>query len=139
MAQQVREIMTSDPVTVSTKTPVIEAAKLMRDKNLGDVIVADDGRVCGLVTDRDLVVRALAEARDPRSTEVREVCSAELVTCRPEDEIDDAVQLMREHTLRRLPVMEDGHLVGTVSLGDLARERDPHSVLADISAATPNH
>lgn len=138
MAQQVREIMTSDPVTVAEQTPITEVARLMRERDIGDVIVAEADDVRGLVTDRDLVVRALAEHRDPDSTTVGEVCSHDLVTCSPQDRIDEAVRLMREHALRRLPVIDNGHLVGALSLGDLAVERDPESALADISAAEPN-
>lgn len=138
MVQQVREIMTSDPVTVAEQTPITEVARLMRERDIGDVIVAEADDVRGLVTDRDLVVRALAEHRDPDSTTVGEVCSHDLVTCSPQDRIDEAVRVMREHALRRLPVIDNGHLVGTLSLGDLAVERDPQSALADISAAEPN-
>ncbi|KUO14993.1 CBS domain-containing protein [Streptomyces dysideae] len=138
MAQRVAEIMTPDPVTVSEKTPVAEVARLMREKNIGDVIITEAEHVRGLVTDRDLVVRAIAEHRDPDSTTVGEVCSSDLVTCSPQDRIDQAVQLMREHTLRRLPVVEGDRVVGALSLGDLAVERDPRSVLSDISAAEPN-
>lgn len=138
MAQHVREIMTADPVTVAEQTPLTEVARLMRERDIGDIIVAEEDDVRGLVTDRDLVVRAIAEHRDPDSTPVGEVCSHDLVTCSPQDRIDEAVRLMREHAVRRLPVIEDGHLVGTLSLGDLAVERDPESALSDISAAEPN-
>jgi CBS domain-containing protein len=138
MAQRVAEIMTPDPVTVSEKTPVAEVARLMRERNIGDVIITEADHVRGLVTDRDLVVRAIAEHRDPDSTTVGEVCSSDLVTCTPQDRIDQAVQLMREHHLRRLPVVEGDRVVGALSLGDLAVERDPRSVLSDISTAEPN-
>jgi CBS domain-containing protein len=138
MSQHVREIMTADPVTVTEQTPLTEVARLMRQRDIGDVFVTEADHVRGLVTDRDLVVRAMAEHRDPDTTPVQEVCSAELITCSPQDNIDQAVQLMREHALRRLPVVENDHLVGAVSLGDLAVERDPQSALADISAAEPN-
>jgi CBS domain-containing protein len=138
MAQHVRDVMTADPVTVTEQTPIPEVARLMKEKNIGDVIVTEKDRVRGLVTDRDLVVRAMAEDRDPTSTPVREVCSTDLVTVSPQDEIEEAVRLMREHALRRLPVVEKGHLVGALSIGDLAVERDPGSALADISAAEPN-
>ncbi|NGO13829.1 CBS domain-containing protein [Streptomyces sp. HC44] len=138
MAQHVREVMTADPVTVTEQTPIPEVARLMREKNIGDVIVTEADNVRGLVTDRDLVIRAIAEDRDPAATTVREICSTDLVTVSPQDDIDRAVQLMREHALRRLPVVEEGHLVGALSIGDLAVERDPRSALADISAAEPN-
>ncbi|TPQ15476.1 CBS domain-containing protein [Streptomyces sporangiiformans] len=138
MAQHVREVMTTEPVTVDEETPLPEVARLMKEKNIGDVIVAEEDRVRGLVTDRDLVVRVLAEERDPARTTVREVASTDLITIDPEAEIDEAVRLMRENALRRLPVVEEGHLVGALSIGDLALERDPRSALADISAAEPN-
>jgi CBS domain-containing protein len=125
-------------VTVDEETPLPEVARLMKEKNIGDVIVAEEDRVRGLVTDRDLVVRVMAEERDPARTTVREVASTDLVTIDPEAEIDEAVRLMRENALRRLPVVEEGHLVGALSIGDLAVERDPRSALADISAAEPN-
>ncbi|MGW1811841.1 CBS domain-containing protein [Streptomyces sp. NPDC002078] len=138
MAQQVREIMTSDPVTVTEQTPLSEVARLMRERDIGDVIVGDADHVRGLVTDRDLVIRAIAEHRDPDTTAVADVCSTDLITCSSQDAVDQAVRLMRDKALRRLPVVDDGHLVGALSLGDLAVEKDPGSALADISAAEPN-
>lgn len=139
MAQLVNEIMTADPVTVRPKTPIAEVARLMREDDIGDVlVVADGGRLHGLVTDRDLVIRAMAETRDPNSTPVQDVCSTDMITCAPQDNLDEAARLMRDYALRRLPVLADGQLVGTVSLGDLAIEKDRESALADISAAEPN-
>ncbi|MEU6089729.1 CBS domain-containing protein [Streptomyces sp. NPDC047085] len=138
MTQYVREIMTRDPVTVPEETPLAEVAQLMRQKAIGDVIVTEADHVRGLVTDRDLVVRALADQRDPALTVVGQVCSRDMVMCSSRDAVDDAIRLMREHAVRRLPVVDDGRLVGTLSLGDLAVDRDPHSALADISSARPN-
>ncbi|GAA2645304.1 CBS domain-containing protein [Streptomyces vastus] len=138
MAKHVREVMTAEPVTVTERTTLPEVAKLMREKNIGDVFITEEDHVRGLVTDRDLVIRAMAEDRDPAATPVREVCSTDLVTVSPQDDIDQAVRLMREHALRRLPVVEEGHLIGALSIGDLAVERDPRSALADISSAEPN-
>jgi CBS domain-containing protein len=138
MTQSIREVMTTSLVTLPATTPVTEAAKAMKERNIGDVIVMDDGHTCGIVTDRDLVVRALAEGLDPRGTKLKEVCSQDLVTISPSDSIDKAITLMRERALRRLPVVEDDRPVGIVSIGDLALERDPESALADISAAPPN-
>ncbi|MER6565508.1 CBS domain-containing protein [Streptomyces sp. NPDC001093] len=138
MAQKVREIMTSEPVTVPERTPLTEVARLMRERDVGDIIVGDADHVRGLVTDRDLVIRAIAEHRDPDATTVGDVCSTDLITCSSQDAVDEAVRLMREHALRRLPVVDDGHLVGALSLGDLAIEKEPRSALADISAAQPN-
>lgn len=139
MAQKIQDVMASDPVTVPAQAPLVQAAEKMRDQRIGDVLVLDGDQVCGVVTDRDLVVRGLAEQREPTTTPVGEICSRQLVTVRPDDDTDRAVQLMRQHAVRRLPVMRDGELVGIVSIGDLAVELDSHSALADISAAPPNN
>jgi CBS domain-containing protein len=138
MAQTVRDVMTTDPITLPKTAPVGEAARLMKEQDIGDVIVLDDGNVCGIVTDRDLVVRTLAEGRDPDATKVGEVCSSDPVTLPPDAEVSDAVKIMRQNALRRLPITDDGRPVGVVSLGDLAVEQDPNSALADISEAPPN-
>ena len=138
MAQQIRELMTPNPVVLPGTASVHEAARAMRDAEIGDVIVLEHNQVCGIVTDRDIVVRLVAEARDPASTTLADLCSHAVVTVRPTDSIEDAVRLMRTHAIRRLPVVEGGQAVGIVSLGDLAVERDPHSALGDISSAPPN-
>lgn len=138
MAQTIRELMTPDPVTMAAGFRLDEAARRMRDRNIGDVIVMDGATMCGVVTDRDIVVRALAEGRDPKSTTLRDICSRELVTVGPDDSVDAAVQLMGDHALRRLPVLDGYNPVGIVSIGDLAIERDAGAVLADISSAVPN-
>jgi CBS domain-containing protein len=137
MAQLVSEIMSTDPATVPGQVAVTAAARMMRERDIGDVLVTEEGRLCGVLTDRDIVVRAVAEERSETAT-AREICSEDLVTCRASDEIERAVALMREHSVRRLPVVDDGRLVGVLSLGDLALERDERSALADISAAHPN-
>ncbi|HTJ76687.1 MAG TPA: CBS domain-containing protein [Acidimicrobiales bacterium] len=139
MAQTVREIMTENPVTLPRSASISEAAKRMRDDDIGDVIVMDDGDMCGLVTDRDIVVRAVAEGADPQFTKVDEICTHELVTVGPDDSLQQTVQLMRERAVRRVPVVEGGRPVGIVSLGDLAIELDERSGLADISAAESNN
>lgn len=139
MAQTVREVMTAKPVALQAGTSLVDAARAMRDRDIGDVVVLKDDRVCGIVTDRDIAVRAVAEARDPSQTVLAEVCSQELVTVSPDDPVEQAVTLMRSRALRRLPVVEDGRPIGIVSLGDLAVERDPGSVLGRISAAEPNN
>jgi CBS domain-containing protein len=138
MAKQVRDIMTSNPVTLKTTDTAVDAARAMRDQDIGDVLVTSDGRIYGLLTDRDIVVRGVAQARDPARIAVGDICSRELTTVSPSDPIDHAVTLMRERALRRLPVVQDGRPVGIVSLGDLALERDPESALGGISAAPPN-
>jgi CBS domain-containing protein len=138
MTQHVSDIMTSPPVTVEPQTSVTAVARIMRDQDLGAVLVSDGDDLRGLVTDRDLVVRALAEGGDPEQTTVAGACSEDLVTVTPEDELDRAIELMREHSVRRIPVVESGHPVGILALADLAMERDPDSALGDISAARPN-
>jgi CBS domain-containing protein len=138
MAQHVRDIMTADPVTVEPQTSVAEVARLMRDEDLGVVLVTDGDDLRGVVTDRDLVVRCLSRGGDPEQTTVAGACSDELVTVGPDEDLGQAVELMREHSVRRIPVVDHGRPVGIVSLGDLAMERDPESALGDISAARPN-
>jgi CBS domain-containing protein len=110
----------------------------MKQHDIGDVIVLDDSKVCGVVTDRDIVVRALAEGRDPATVKLGDICSRDLVSLAPTDSVEDAVRLMRERAIRRLPVLDKGRPVGMVSIGDLAVERDGDSVLADISVAPAN-
>ncbi|WP_405608640.1 CBS domain-containing protein [Streptomyces sp. NBC_00076] len=138
MTQHVSDIMTSAPVTVEPQTSVTAVARIMRDRDIGAVLVSDGDTLRGLVTDRDLVVRALAEGGDPEQTTVAGACSDDLVTVSPQDDLDHAIEVMREHAVRRVPVVESGHPVGMVALADLAMERDPESALGDISAARPN-
>lgn len=139
MTRRVHEVMTENPVTVEKLTSLAEAARVMRDADIGDVLVVDEGRLRGILTDRDLVIRAIAENKDPADTTVHAVCSTEPVTVRPDDGVDHAIALIRRHALRRLPVQtEDGELVGVVTLGDLTIEQDPGSALAAVSAAEPD-
>ena len=138
MAQQIRELMIQNPVSLPGTASVHEAARAMRDADIGDVIVIENNEVCSIVTDRDIVVRTVAEARDPATTTLADICSHSLLTVSPTDSVEEAVRLMRTHAIRRLPVVEGGQAVGIVSLGDLARERDPGSALGEISSAPPN-
>lgn len=138
MAQTVKDVMTSDLVACDAGTPLIDAARLMRDRGIGDVLVSDGNDFRGIVTDRDIVVRGVAEGCDLASGTVGDVCSGEIKCATPDMTIDDAARMMRDHAIRRLPVMSGGKAVGVVSLGDLAIERDPSSALAGISAARPN-
>lgn len=135
MAQTIREVMTPNPVIVESKATVADAARQMRERNIGDVLVNKDGALCGIVTDRDLVTRCLADGRDPGSQAVEELCSGDLATLEADASIDDAVNLMQTRAIRRVPVMEGKTAIGIVSLGDLARERDPRSALGQISTA----
>jgi CBS domain-containing protein len=139
MTQTVREVMTADPVQLDSSAPLVEAARRMRDADIGDVIVMDGGSMCGVVTDRDIVVRAIAEGKDPQSATLSEICSHDVVTVSADDSVERAIQLMRERAIRRLPVVEGGRPIGVVSIGDLAVERDEDSGLAEISAASPNN
>ncbi|MFD8262752.1 CBS domain-containing protein [Streptomyces griseoluteus] len=138
MAQHVRDIMTSELVTVEPQASVASVARLMRDEDVGTVLVTEDGQLKCLVSDRDLVVRAFAEGVDPDRTTVIQAASEDLVTIGPDDSVDHAVEVMREHAVRRLPVVEGDEAVGIIALGDLAIERDETSALGDISAAKPN-
>lgn len=139
MAKTVNEVMTHDPRTVAPDSSVADVARAMRDGDVGAVLVADSGRVRGIVTDRDIVVRAIADGRDPGSTQVGDLCTEDPVTVTPDQNVQDVVAIMRDRDIRRVPVVQDGRPVGIVSIGDLAVERDPQSALADISAAPPNN
>lgn len=134
----IRDHMTPDPVVLAARTPLAEAAKRMRDDDIGDVLVEDGGQLVGVATDRDIVVRAVAEGADPGTATLAEVCSGGLVTVSPDDSVVDVERLMREHAIRRVPVVEGGRAVGMVSIGDLAVDLDAESALADISAAPAN-
>ena len=140
MPQTVRDVMSSNPVTLPASAKVSDAAKLMRDRDIGTVIVVKaDGKLCGLVTDRDIVVRAIGEKRDPWNTLMDEICSHEdVVTVKPDTPIEEAVAQLRGKAVRRLPVVENDRVIGIVSIGDLARERDRDSALGQISAAQAN-
>lgn len=138
MPQSIRDVMTPDPISLPASATLTDAAQYMRTENIGDVLVDDGATLRGMVTDRDIVVRAVAEGLDTKTTTLGEVCSEDLVTLSPDDAVGDAVRIMSERAIRRLPVVVNGHVVGIVALGDLAIERDPHTALADISAASPN-
>ena len=136
--QMVSDVMTRDPVMMGADAPIMEAARAMRASDIGDVIVLRDGAICGITTDRDIVIRAIAAGKDPMTTPLEEVCSQDLTTITADRPIDEAVKLMREKAIRRLPVVDGGMPVGVISLGDLAIQREPKSALANISEAPPN-
>jgi CBS domain-containing protein len=138
--RRVRELMTSSVESVRPDTPLREAAKTMQSKAIGDVlVVSDSGELRGIVTDRDLAIRAVAEERDPGATEIGEVMSPIAVTVPPEATVSEAIDLMRRHDVRRLPVVEQGRPVGIVSLGDVSRSSGAGTALADISKAPANN
>jgi len=138
MAQSIRDVMTTHPVALPATSSVVDAARAMRDSDIGNVIVLENGQICGIVTDRDIAIRGVAEGRNISSLTLGDICSRQLTTLSPTDSVDDAALLMREKALRRLPVVEGGKPVGIVSLGDLAVTKDPHSALGNISAAPAN-
>jgi CBS domain-containing protein len=134
----IRDSMTPAPQCLDSLATVEEAAQIMATNDIGDVIICEADQLSGIVTDRDITVRAIAQGMDPVSTPVAAICSRNVVTLSPDDPIEDAVKLMRERALRRIPVVEGGRPVGIVSIGDLAIDLDRQSALADISAAPAN-
>jgi CBS domain-containing protein len=124
MAQTIREFMTKNPRTVSPDQTIQDAAKIMRDEDTGVVPITESDNLTGVITDRDIVIRAVAEGRDGQTT-VREVASQDVVTIDPQQDLDEALRLMAQHQVRRLPVVEeDGKLVGIVSQANVARHGD---------------
>jgi CBS domain-containing protein len=124
MAKRVQQLMTSDPCSIDVDKSVAYAAKMMRDENVGLAPIVEGDRLVGTVTDRDIVVRVIAEGKNPESTMVREVASTDLVTVEPQQDLDEALKLMAKHQVRRLPVVERGRLVGVVAQADVARQAD---------------
>jgi CBS domain-containing protein len=138
MANTLNDVMTKNPVTLDEKMSAREAAQNMREMHVGNVLVTRDEALCGIVTDRDLVVRCMAEGRDAETTSLAELCSEELVTLSPDSLVGEAIKLMTDKAVRRVPVIEGEKAVGIVSLGDLALMQDRDSALGEISAANPN-
>lgn len=142
MSKQLRDVMTSGPLVLPRTATVLDAAQAMADRDIGPVLVVDDDRhLCGLLTDRDIVVQAIAPRRRLESTSLEDVCSRDLATLAPSDTVADAVRLMGARAVRRIPVVDGGRPVGIVSLADLAVQDDPlvaeelAPALAGISAA----
>lgn len=138
MANTVQEVMSPNVQAVNTGDSLETAARLMREQDIGDVVVVDDDRIQGILTDRDIVVRAIADSKHPAATFAGDCCSEEITVVEANESVDRAIDLMRQNALRRLPVVDSNRLVGIVSLGDLAMSEDQRSALADISAAQPN-
>lgn len=139
MAQKIQDVMTSNPTTCPHTASLVDAAKKMRDEGIGNVVVMNGDEPCGIVTDRDIVVKAVAEGKNPADTTLDEVCAHQLVSVSPGDSVDKAVGIMREKAIRRVAVMDGGKLTGMVSLGDLAIEGSGEKALDDISAAPTNN
>ncbi|WP_243772675.1 CBS domain-containing protein [Actinomadura barringtoniae] len=141
MPRKVSDIMTTSPRSLPLEATLYEAAQVMRDSGIGDVLVTFAGRLCGLVTDRDIVVRGVAESRDPALTPLSDVCTADLITVRADEDALAAAQLMGRQAIRRLPVVDDERRpIGIVSIGDLAMvdEGLDRNTLSDISKAPPS-
>ena len=125
MPKTVREVMTSKLCSIDTDKPVAYAAKMMRDEDVGIAPIVEGDRLVGVLTDRDVAVRVVAEGRDPEQVKVTEVASRDVVTLDPQQDLDEALRLMARHQVRRLPVVEeDGRLVGVVAQADVAQQGD---------------
>lgn len=129
---QARDIMTGSLTTCSPQDSVAEAAQLMRDRNIGDVLVTDEGKLVGILTDRDIAVRVTAKARDPEQVPVRDVMSTHVLTGEPSWDLDQIAQRMGKHQVRRLPIVENGIPVGIVSFSDMARHHDHNSHIVQL-------
>jgi ATP-dependent Lon protease len=138
--QKIKDVMTKQVFSVSEDATIREIARLMRDEKIGDVLVTDaEGKLRGIITDRDVVVRAVAEGNDLDQLRAKDICTDHIVTLAPSAGIDEAVHLMTEKAIRRLPIVENDIPVGIVTIGDLAAQRDPKSALGEISRAAPNN
>jgi CBS domain-containing protein len=125
MGKNISEVMTSNVCSIDADKPVAYAAKMMRDEDVGLAPIVEGKRLVGTLTDRDIAIRVVAEGRDPQTTIVRDVASKDLVTVDPEQDFDEALRLMAQHQVRRLPVVEEGgELVGVVAQADIARQSD---------------
>src|SRR5918994_6369086 len=116
---QVREVMTSDPIVCEADTTLTDVATMMRDEDIGTVLVQRAGELCGIATDRDLVVRGMAEGQDPRSLKLGDVCSGDVKKVDPTADVDEVVKMMSDAAIRRVAVVEGNRPVGIVSIGDL--------------------
>jgi CBS domain-containing protein len=130
---QLRDVMTRNVEIVDPNANLQEAAGLMKTLDVGSLPVCDGNRVHGVLTDRDITIRAVAEGRDPRQTPVREIMSTDLIYCFEDQAVEEAALLMEEHQIRRLPIMSrDKRLVGIVALGDLAVEVDDEALVGEV-------
>ena len=120
MANSVRDAMTDNPRSIGASATVVEAARLMREQHIGSLPVTEDERLVGMITDRDITTRVVAESAVPETTSVGDVFSRDLISVEPDNDLDEALQLMARHQVRRLPVVENGRLVGMVAQADIA-------------------
>jgi CBS domain-containing protein len=120
MAKSVRDAMTENPRSIGVSASVVEAARLMREEHIGSLPITDDEALVGMITDRDITTRVVAEAADPQTTSAGDVCSRDIISVEPDNDLEEALQLMGRHQVRRLPVVENGRLVGIVAQADIA-------------------
>jgi CBS domain-containing protein len=120
MTNSVRDAMTESPHSIGASASVVEAARLMREQHIGSLPITDDEKLVGMITDRDITTRVVAEAADPKTTSVADVYSRDLISVEPDNDLEQALQLMARHQVRRLPVVENGRLVGIVAQADIA-------------------
>jgi CBS domain-containing protein len=120
MANSVRDAMTEDPRSIGASASVVEAARLMREDDIGSLPITDDEKLVGMITDRDITTRVVAQAADPNMTSVGQVYSRDLISVEPDNDLEEALQLMARHQVRRLPVVENGRLIGIVAQADIA-------------------
>ena len=139
MGTSINEVMTHDPRTVSADSTLTDAARFMREDDVGALVVEREGSIAGIVTDRDIVVGAVADGCDPSSTPVGDVATTNVVTVTPDQDVEDVRRLMREHDVRRIVVEQGERAAGIVALGDLAVHGDAVGELTDISASSPNN
>lgn len=142
LSEPVVSWMTSEPLTIEENETIFAAAKLMRDADVGDLIVTSADKIYGIITDRDIVVRALADGDTDSglpTLHVGEYATTEVVTLSPQDTVERAIALMSEHAVRRLIVAEEGRPIGVVSLGDLAAVTRADDALTEISHAPANN
>ncbi|SCL16046.1 CBS domain-containing protein [Micromonospora rhizosphaerae] len=136
---RVSDVMTKQVVYLPAETSLDEAARVMKESDIGDVVVTEGATLAGMLTDRDIVVRAVAERADPATTTIGSIITREVVMIEQHSTASEAATLMRERNIRRVLVCDNERkLVGIVSLGDLAMQLDPNSALSDISEAAPN-
>jgi len=136
MGKSVKDAMTSNVRTATPSLSLTDAAMLMKQEDVGSVPVVDGERLIGMLTDRDIVVRGIADGSDPHAIKAGDIASRDIVTVRPDDDLDEAVRLMAQHQVRRLPVVDDGHLVGVVAQADIAqeaKEKDVGHLVEEIS------
>jgi CBS domain-containing protein len=136
MGKHVKDAMTSEVKTATPSQSLTDAAKLMKQEDVGSIPIVDGQRLVGVVTDRDIVIRGIADGSDPNAVKVGDIASRDVVTVRPDDDLDEALRLMAQHQVRRLPVVDDGQLVGVVATADVAheaKEKDVGHVVEEIS------